>query len=645
MIESWQVVLLELLRTFNQILTAGISITAFSLLLYALTFNLRDRVARSFALILICVVIVFTADSFSATVSVPWEIELWLKIQWVGIILLPATYLQFSDAILATTGKVSRGRRRWAVRLSYFASGIFLLSLGFDSFVGSITTENTPAPHLEPTQLTLVFILYYLVLMVTSWINFYRAYRRTTNPTSRRRMVYLITGALAPALGSFPFLLFGSGYAAFHPLLFWIVAFLTNMLGGVLIVVMAYAVAFFGVPWPDRVVKARLFKWLMRGPLTASITLGLVTIVRRLGEGFGFSYTALVPIVMVGSVVLLEFLITLFAPLGERFLFDGNDHTELELLRTLEDRLLSKNDLSQFLEMILSAVCDRMQSPGAYILAINSEGLELVVKTGTVETLDTENQDEEIIHLLSNHNDADGIVKWKQDYLIPLVNEKTINKELLGLIGVTGVEGIRLEEEQTDALQILIHRASLALHDRQTQQQVVQSLLELSPQVDLIQRLRAASRYNPSNILVSGNPPETDTVQWVRDALTHYWGGPKLTDNPLLHLKVVQDAKLEHDGNDANALRAILREAIEKVKPEGERRFTSEWILYNILDMKFMEGRKVREIALRLAMSEADLYRKQRIAIETVAKIFVEMEVDAQNKDAKAEKVFPAEVN
>ncbi len=37
------------------------------------------------------------------------------------------------------------------------------------------------------------------------------------------------------------------------------------------------------------------------------------------------------------------------------------------------------------------------------------------------------------------------------------------------------------------------------------------------------------------------------------------------------------------------------------------------WILYNILEMKFLEGKKVREVAMRLAMSEADLYRKQRV--------------------------------
>jgi hypothetical protein len=73
-------------------------------------------------------------------------------------------------------------------------------------------------------------------------------------------------------------------------------------------------------------------------------------------------------------------------------------------------------------------------------------------------------------------------------------------------------------------------------------------------------------------------------------------------------------------------MRAILRQGIESVKPDGERKFTAEWILYNILEMKFMQGRKVREIALRLAMSEADLYRKQRVAIEEVAKALVDME-------------------
>ena len=63
MFNGWMDGLLAGLQTINDILTAGIAITAFSLLLYALSFNLRDRVARSFAIIMVCVVVVFTTEA------------------------------------------------------------------------------------------------------------------------------------------------------------------------------------------------------------------------------------------------------------------------------------------------------------------------------------------------------------------------------------------------------------------------------------------------------------------------------------------------------------------------------------------------------------------------------------------------------
>ena len=69
------------------------------------------------------------------------------------------------------------------------------------------------------------------------------------------------------------------------------------------------------------------------------------------------------------------------------------------------------------------------------------------------------------------------------------------------------------------------------------------------------------------------------------------------------------------------------------MKPEGDRRFTSEWILYNILEMKFIEGRKVREVAGRLAMSEADLYRKEGVAVEPVARAILEMEKNEKDDE------------
>ncbi len=626
MLDSWQTILLGLLHTLTQILTAGIAITAFSLLVYALTFNLRNRVARSFMLILVCVVTVFTADALGSNAVDAFDTEFWLRLQWVGIIFLPVTYLHFSDALLETTGKPSRGRRRWAIRFSYFVSTLFLISLPFSYFVGPVVLDRGPAPFLQPTTLTAVFLACYLIVMVISWINFGRAYRRTTNPTSRRRMVYLITGSAAPALGSFPFLLFDSGFSSLHPLFFWLTAFLSNLLVGVLLVVMAYAVAFFGVAWTDRVVKARLFKWLIRGPITASITLGLVTLIRRTGEAFGVSYSAFVPIVMVVTILLLEHIITLFAPLAERFLFDGADRTELGLLRELEDRLLTTNDLRQFLEMILAAVRDRFQAPGAYVAAINGVGLEVIARTGQVG-LTPENEEEILACLAAEMNSQTSFIQWKQDYLVPLLNDSDLENKPVGILGVSGIATSELDEDGVQALSVLGRRASLALRDRQIQQQLFQTLVELTPQVGMIQSLRAAGRYNETRLYLEDIPmQESDFSHWVKEALTHYWGGPKLTESPLIQLQIVKEMAVEMEGNTANALRSVLREAIDRIKPEGERKFTGEWILFNILEMKFMEGRKVREIALRLAMSEADLYRKQRVAIDAVAKVVMDME-------------------
>jgi hypothetical protein len=156
---------------------------------------------------------------------------------------------------------------------------------------------------------------------------------------------------------------------------------------------------------------------------------------------------------------------------------------------------------------------------------------------------------------------------------------------------------------------------------------VFRSLEDLQPQMDMLQRIRAAGRYDSTtNLLTEPKLEEADLADWVKDALTHYWGGPKLSNSPLMKLRIVQTLVDNYDGNASNALRALLRKAVDQVKPEGERRFTSEWILFNILEMKFIEGRKVREVAGRLAMSEADLYRKQRVAVEAVARAILDME-------------------
>ncbi len=205
---------------------------------------------------------------------------------------------------------------------------------------------------------------------------------------------------------------------------------------------------------------------------------------------------------------------------------------------------------------------------------------------------------------------------------------------LLGILGVAHQSFEEIDDDQRDALWLLADRAALALEDRQLQQVVFQSLQNLQPQSEALLRWRASGPYDSKmNLLSTSLPPEGDLTTWVKDALSHYWGGPKLSDSPLLDLDIVKKTRSKHDGNEINTLRAILREGVDNIRPEGKQRFTTEWMLFNILEMKFIKGYKVREVAARLAMSEADLYRKQRIAIEAVAKMVLEMETEAKKDE------------
>jgi hypothetical protein len=635
-------VAVDILKGINDLLTAGIAITAFSLLLYALSFNLRDRVARSFAIILLCVVFVSVGDAIASTSSTASQWEFWMRIQWIGIIFLPPAYLHFSDALLETTGRPSRGRRRRLVWVLYIVSFGLVLTLPTDWLVGPIVENIGPAPHLQRTWLTWVFAVYYVTTITISGINLWRAYQRTVTRTSRRRMRYLLLGALAPVLGSYPFLLFGSSLAVNNPLLFWFAATLSNLLVSVLLVLMAYAVAFFGVSWPDRVVKRRLFKWLMRGPVTASIIISLVTVVNRYGEALGLSNPVVVPILMVTSLLILEHLITLVAPYWERWLFHGGNPNKLQLIQSLEERLLTTGDLRDFLESVLAALCDRLQVTNAFIVVLNTGGSEMLITLGAESPFEEVESHTDLLDVVANNggvgvkrSETERLFTWHNHWLAPLFEEDDGEENLSGIIGVERNPEGKLDEDEIEAIMILSRKAEMALVDVRMQQQVFTSVEELTPQVEMIQRLRAAARYDGTEVLTASeiSLDDRDMSKWVKDALSHYWGGPKLSQSPLMKLEVVQQAMEQHEGNPTNALRAILLKGIQRVRPGGERRFTGEWILYNILDLKFLEGRKVREIAIRLAMSEADLYRKQRVAIEAVADAIIDMEQQARKEE------------
>jgi len=213
-------------------------------------------------------------------------------------------------------------------------------------------------------------------------------------------------------------------------------------------------------------------------------------------------------------------------------------------------------------------------------------------------------------------------------WLYPLRTEQ--RDRTLGLLAVRAPSQLELSAESTRSVQALLQQAEQAIEDRDLQQSVLAAMKRIIPDIERIQKLRGTVRYVDSPVVppLEDSPiTEPDFQKWVKEALRDYWGGPKLTNSPLLRLQVVAAALTENDDNRVRALRSVLERAIERLKPEGQRQLTAaEWTLYNILDLKYIENLSSREVADRLAISESDLYRKQRVAIDEVARALADME-------------------
>lgn len=616
-----------------QILNAGNAITAFSLLFYALTFNLRERTARILALLLGCLAIVYAADVLAGTAVLEAEKALWLRVQWLGISFVPAAYMHLSDALLAATGRPSRGRRNWVIRVGYLVSiAAFMLAALTQNTVGDLAHIG-PIGYLAAGPLFAVFSVFYLASLSFTGVNLWRAYKRCLTTVSRRRMRYLMFGSLAPLLGTFPFLTATGGLVPQVPALTWLLLIGVNLLVAVQMVLMSYSVAYFGVSFPDRVVKSRLFQWILRGPVVASTTLSITVLVNRVGGVLGLENSRAVPIAMVTTILALQFLITLIRPTIERWLFYGQDRHDVERLHLLEERLLTTGDLRQYLESILNAACDLTSAPSGFVAVVGDGNVELEVAVGPEDPLEGAGEFPPILMAEDQVEitDLGSVFRWDGYWLTPL--HAPDSGEVAGILGLrTAVHPSDLEPEAIEGLGLLRERATVAITDRALQRDVFTAVDRLVPLVEEIQRMRSIARYGDLQSLalpleeVSG---DAGLSGLVKEALGHYWGGPRLTESPLLGLRIVRAAMEDHNGNAVNALRSILLRAIDQVRPEGERRFTAEWMLYNILEMKFLQGRKVRDVAMRLAMSEADLYRKQKVAIESVAKAMAEMEREA----------------
>lgn len=651
------------LELLNLVLTSGIVIFSFALLLYLLMYSSRDTVARTFAFLLGCVLITYFVDLALFGVA-DWEAARpWLETQWIGIAFIPAAYLNFSHALLTTTGQRSK-LQMVAVRVSYVLSALLLLGVAFSDLIvrGGALTHR--AAHLRTGPLFPLFTLYFTVAVSWGAANVLHARQRCLTSTSRRRMSYLAATFAAPAAGVFPYLLLTGWPASTSGVVLWLVLVLGNIGVGLMLVILSYSVASFGALTPDRVVKHRLVHFLLRGPFVATLVV-LIIIVTSQAEGWlGLPSRRVMLFGVVSVILLLQILIELAKPLIDRALY-LRDREEIEWIQQLSSRLLTSTDLHQFLENVLTALCELLRVDTAFVAVMDDGDPHLEVTCGNLEPDHSEGFSTEAwqasVHQVragKNHqapmaNDSRALANgrrlkrygdlfvWNGYWLAPLRATQDENV-ILGVLGVAArAPEPNLTPDEQEDVDNLLRQAAAALEDRQLQQGLFSALERIMPEIEDIQRRRSMVHYVGDEALSDFNLAESGELrEWVRDALKHYWGGPKLTTNPLMALEIVERATREQDGNPMKGLRTVLREAIERLRPEGERKMTAPaWVLYNILDLKFLQGLKVREVAKRLAMSESNLYRKQRVAIKAAAQMVAEMErEEIRNHEKEAER-------
>lgn len=624
----------------NEILAAGIVIIATSLLLYNLTRNLNNRVARTSGSVLASVTFAYVVDVYLSLGPDSTTALIAARLQWIGLAFIPSALFHLSDALLATTGLPSRGRRKAVVRVLYFISLLFAL--------GATLTDNLAIPietingiKFQAQPFFGVYVAFFVIACGVTFFNLNRARERCLTTGSERRMAYLQFAILTPAIGIFP-------YSAFLPtaddisLFIQLFVNIANIIVIIMLVFLSYPLSFFGSDVPDRVVKLELLRFLLRGPGTALVTLGVIVGTGRASDILSLRAEDFLPFGIIAAVLFWQWMIHLGLPFLEKWLIYGDeDDEQLSKLQDLSDRMLIRSDLLQLLGATLEAMCDYLRTDVAFVVSVSNGDADLMQSTrqSPLKDIDWQQQASTLRQLADNSDrvtSRSSFQVWENMYVVPLYSKRASNNDdpltLIGMLGIQTPENpIELIDTQdTDLLYTYVSRTEQTLDDILLQDEIYAALEGLLPQLTTTRSRDDLVEYKPGRQPIQTiRIPEADELyELVRAALRHYWGGPGISRSRLLDLEVVK-AELDEADSSIQALRNILQSALEFLRPESERSMTApEWTLYNIVELRFIEGKKVRDVARRMSMSEPDLYRKQRLAIEELAKAIAEMEAN-----------------
>ncbi len=632
----------DLLPTVNVTLTAANVIIAVSLLLFNLTRNLNNRVAKTSAVVLACVTVAYIADAFISLKPDYGAHEIASRLQWLGIAFIPAAMVHLSDALLATTGLPSRGRRRRVIGLLYLIGAAFLLAAAFSDALVQFVLADT-ALSIQAGALFYIYALYFLLANCFAFYNVQRARQRCLTQTTGRRMAYLQIAFLTPALGIFPYsvLLQPGDESTVVGLL---VINIANIIIMLMLFFLSYPLYFFGSDIPDRLVKKQLLDFLLRGPATGLIALAVVNFSTQATRILSLPGDAFMPAAVVGAVLLWQWFVSLALPYFEKFfIYRNEDGEQITKLQTLSDRVLTHSDLKQLIMVTTESICDYLRIERAFVISFERAQSEFVSKVGELDFADADIlTNEALLNQIAAGSaaaPAAQLRQWGEYALIPLFSRglsgSAAQVQTIGLLGLH--DGApRLPEKIAAAeghLAAYINRLETSLDDMRLQTEMYNLLEGLLPQFQMTRSRAGQLEYRQAQApSVNALPDRSELFEQVRAALRHYWGGSGITQSNMIKLRVVQARMQDAQETPVKALRKLLADAITALKPDGERKMTSpEWTLYNILQLRFLENRKVREVAYRLSISEADLYRKQRVAIQAVTDQILKQEEDLRN--------------